>query len=77
MALGFGIVGCGMISNFHAKAIADVRGAKLISCFDHVRPSGERFAAENNIDLHDDLKTMLADDRLDVVTICTPRTSGV
>ena len=28
--LGFGIIGCGMISKFHAKAIADVRGAKLV-----------------------------------------------
>ena len=25
MTIGFGIVGCGMISNFHARAIADVR----------------------------------------------------
>ena len=24
MTVGFGIVGCGMISNFHAKAIADL-----------------------------------------------------
>ena len=34
MTIGFGIVGCGMISNFHAKAIADVKGAKLVACFD-------------------------------------------
>ena len=26
MGLGFGIIGCGMIANFHARAIADVRG---------------------------------------------------
>ena len=31
MALGFGIIGCGMISRFHARAIADVRGAKLVA----------------------------------------------
>ena len=29
MAIGFGIIGCGMIGDFHAKAIADVRGARL------------------------------------------------
>ena len=27
MALGFGVIGCGMIANFHAKAIADIRDA--------------------------------------------------
>ena len=29
MATGFGVIGCGMIANFHAKAIGDIRGAKL------------------------------------------------
>ena len=34
MALGFGIIGCGMIAGFHSKAINDTRGAKLVACFD-------------------------------------------
>ncbi|MCA9215421.1 MAG: Gfo/Idh/MocA family oxidoreductase [Planctomycetales bacterium] len=72
MSLGFGIVGCGMISNFHAKAIADIRGAKLLSCFDMVAPKGEAFAKDHGIDFYDDLNAMLSDDRLDIVTICTP-----
>ena len=72
MALGFGIVGCGMISNFHAKAIADVRGTKLVACFDQYEPSGQRFAKANKIDFYDNLNAMLDDDRVDVVTICTP-----
>ena len=29
MAVGFGIIGCGMIANFHARAIADIRGANF------------------------------------------------
>ena len=33
MAIGFGIVGCGMIANFHARAIADIRGAKLVGAY--------------------------------------------
>ena len=36
MPLGFGIIGCGMISRFHARAIGDVRGAKLIGGYDRV-----------------------------------------
>ena len=44
MALGFGIIGCGMISNFHARAINDVRGAKLVACFDQVPAAADRLS---------------------------------
>ena len=72
MAIGFGIIGCGMIANFHAKAIADIRGAKLISCWDHRPANADRFAEQQNVTPHFDLKAMLADPNLDVITICTP-----
>ena len=29
MAIGFGIIGCGMISRFHAKAVADIKGLRF------------------------------------------------
>jgi UDP-N-acetyl-2-amino-2-deoxyglucuronate dehydrogenase len=72
MAIGFGIVGCGMISNFHARAIADVRGAKLAACFDTRAESAEKFAAANGCQAYTDLKKMLADPKVGIVTIATP-----
>jgi len=72
MAFGFGIIGCGMISNFHAKAIADIRGAKLVACFDTVPAAADRLARETGCRAYHDLKKMLADDAVDVVTIGTP-----
>jgi predicted dehydrogenase len=72
MALGFGVVGCGMIARFHAKAIADVRGAKLVACFDTFAAAAERLADEVGCQPYSDLKKMLADPTVDVVTICTP-----
>ena len=72
MAIGFGIIGCGMISQFHAKAILDIRGTKIVGCFDQYAPSAERFAKEYKCEAYDDLKKMLANDDIDVVTICTP-----
>ncbi len=72
MAIGFGIIGCGMISNFHAKAIADVRGAKLVAGFDKVAPAADRLAAETGCKAYYDLDEMLADPAVDVVTIGTP-----
>ena len=72
MATGFGIIGCGMISNFHAKAIADIRGAKVAACFDMFPASAQRLAKATGCRPYDDLKKMLADPDVDVVTICTP-----
>ena len=72
MAIGFGIIGCGMISNFHAKAIGDIRGAKVVACFDAFPASAERFAKTNGCVAYAKLRDMLADPKVDVVTICTP-----
>ena len=72
MTYGFGIVGCGMISNFHARAIADVRGAKLVACFDTREASAEKFAADNGCKAYTDLNAMLADPKVSIVTIATP-----
>ncbi len=75
MSLGFAIVGTGMISRFHAKAIADVRGAKLVACCDMAADRAEAFAKEVGCTPYDSMKKMLADPAVDVVTIATP--SGV
>lgn len=72
MSVGFGIVGCGMISNFHAKAIAEIPDAELVACYDMVADSADRFAGEQNCKAYHDLADMLADDAVQVVTICTP-----
>jgi predicted dehydrogenase len=72
MAFGFGIIGCGMISQFHARAIADVRGAKLVACFDTRHESAQRFAAANGCAACSQLDEMLADQRVSIVTVATP-----
>ena len=72
MAVGFGIVGCGMISNFHALALADIRGAKLVACFDMFPASADKFAAAQGCKAYHNLEEMLADPKVDIVTICTP-----
>src|SRR5262245_24962694 len=72
MGFGFGIIGCGMISNFHAKAIADIRDTKLVACFDMVGAAVDRFAAANGCKAYHELDEMLANKDVDIVTICTP-----
>ncbi|MDZ4821583.1 MAG: Gfo/Idh/MocA family oxidoreductase [Planctomycetota bacterium] len=72
MAFGFGIVGCGMISRFHARAIADLKGAKLVACYNTSLGPAQRLAEETGCKAYADLDAMLADPNLDIVTIATP-----
>ncbi len=69
---GFGIIGCGMIANFHARAIGDIRGARVVACYDTFPAAADRFAAAQGCRGYHDLKAMLADPEVDVVTIGTP-----
>jgi predicted dehydrogenase len=75
MTIGFGIIGCGMISRFHAKAVADIKGAKVAACFDSFTSAADKFGDEIGCTVYHELDALLADKAVDVVTICTP--SGV
>jgi UDP-N-acetyl-2-amino-2-deoxyglucuronate dehydrogenase len=72
MSFGFGIIGCGMIAKFHARAIADVRGAKLVACYDAVPAAADRLSAETGCRSYHKLADLLADLAVDVVTVGTP-----
>ncbi|HUT10051.1 MAG TPA: Gfo/Idh/MocA family oxidoreductase [Thermoguttaceae bacterium] len=72
MATGFGVVGCGMIAHFHAKALADIRGAKLVAGFDMVPAAADKLAEATGCTPYYRLADMLADPAVDVVTIGTP-----
>ena len=69
---GFGIVGTGMISNFHAAAIAEIDGAKLIGCYNRTPEKAAKFAEEHGGQTFDSLEALLADDRITAVCINTP-----
>jgi predicted dehydrogenase len=71
-SFGFGIVGCGMIANFHARAIADLPNAHLVGGYSRRKEQAESFAAEHGCRAFTDLAEMLADPRIQVITICTP-----
>lgn len=72
MAIGFGIIGCGMIAKFHARAIRDIKGAKLVGCFNRTIDKASALANEFGGEPTDDLDSLLARTDIDVVTICTP-----
>ena len=72
MSVGFGIIGCGMISRFHAGALAEIDSASLVGCFDMFPASADSFAEEAGCTAYHDLDEMLANPEIQVVTICTP-----
>ena len=69
----FAIVGCGMIAEYHTKAINEIDGAKVVAAFSRSPANGAKIAAlSGGAVIYDDLDAMLAHPGVDVVTICTP-----
>ena len=71
---GIGIIGCGMIAEFHTRAINEIENARVVAAWSRNTANGEKIAqlADGGCAIHDDLDAMLARPDLDVVCICTP-----
>lgn len=69
---GFGIVGVGMIAEFHAKALRDMAGARLVASCSRRADAVAGFAGRHGGAAYTDIDAFLAHDGLDVVVICTP-----
>jgi UDP-N-acetyl-2-amino-2-deoxyglucuronate dehydrogenase len=69
---GFGIIGAGMIAHVHARAIKEIEKADLIGVFSTTKSKREAFAAKESCTAYNSLEDMLADERIQVVCICTP-----
>ena len=73
MPLGFGIVGCGLIARFHAQAISELPGAKLVAVQSrNVKNAANLANGVPGCTPYVDLQVMLQRPDLDVVCICTP-----
>ena len=70
--LGFAIIGCGNIAPFHAEAIRDAEGAKLIAVCDKHSANAEKLVENFPADIYTDYAELLKRDDIDVVNICLP-----
>ena len=71
--IGFGIIGCGVIADFHANALFGLsEEAVLVGVADARLPAAERFAKEKQVRDFASVEEMLACPEIDVVTICVP-----
>lgn len=70
--MNFGIVGTGLIADFHAKALAEIPGCKVIACVDKIPERAKSFAEKYGCAGYADLDEFLAHPGVEIVTICTP-----
>ena len=73
---GIGIIGCGMIAEYHTRALNEIDGARVVAAYSRSAANGAKIAAiaseKGDCRVYDDLDAMLARPDVDVVCICTP-----
>ncbi len=76
--LGCAIIGCGMIARFHARALAEIAGARIVALADSEVARAHQLAADLGIgadNVYADLPPLLKRKDVDIVIVATP--SGV
>lgn len=70
--VGFGIIGAGAISAFHASSMQGLDNVELIGFYDPVKAAAEKRAAEFNCKAYTDFEEFLANPAIQAVTIGIP-----
>jgi predicted dehydrogenase len=70
--LGFAIVGAGMVARYHATAIAQTAGARLVAVCRADSARAEETAAHFGAPCETSYEALLARSDVDVVCLCTP-----
>lgn len=67
-----GIIGCGKVGDFHAKAYADIPGSQFAAVCDADISRAETFAERYGVRAYSSVSEMCTKEKLDIVSICTP-----
>lgn len=68
----FGIVGSGLIADFHAKAIQSLENAKLLGICGTSLEKAKRLTDKYQCEPYDDYKKLIANHDIDIIAIATP-----
>ncbi len=68
----FGVVGSGLIADFHARAIGDIPNAKFTACCDKIPERAAKLAEKYGAKAFAGYEEMVKSDAVDIVTIATP-----
>ena len=72
MKYGFGIVGLGLVADFHAMAIKAMKNGKLVACYSRSKEKAKSFGKKYDCKSYSSIKDFVLHTGLDIVTICTP-----
>lgn len=72
MSYKFGIIGLGLIADFHGKALEAIPCAEVYACMDFSEERVSSFSTKFECRGYSDLSEMLSDPELDIVIVCTP-----
>ena len=67
-----GIIGCGKVGDFHAKAFEALENSEFTAVCDNNIERARAFANRYGVKAYDDIEAMIRECGLDVVSICTP-----
>lgn len=65
-------IGGGVVTNLHARAIAECKNAKLVAVCDTILERAESFAKQYGCNAYADFDSMIAQEKIDVAIICLP-----
>jgi len=68
----FGIVGAGLIADFHANAVKAMPAAKLIGCYDVVAEKAKHLADKFGVKTFESCEDMVNSAEIDIITVATP-----
>jgi UDP-N-acetyl-2-amino-2-deoxyglucuronate dehydrogenase len=70
--IGFAIIGTGMIANFHAEAIRNVPGTRLVAAYSRNQENCRAFAAQQHCRAAASIEELVADSTIHAACVTTP-----
>lgn len=71
------IIGCGKVSDFHAKAYTNLPDSDFAAVYDQRLERAKSLATQYHVQAYDDISEMIRKEQIDVVSICTPHPAHV
>ncbi len=71
MIYNIGIAGCSRVAHLHAKAILEIPNARLAGVWSRTSVKAEEFAKTFNTKTYSDIKSMVAEEGIDLVIVCS------
>lgn len=67
-----GVIGCGKVGHFHAKAYMNIEGVDFVAAYDSDIRRAENYSSLYGVTAYDSIEKMVEGSGVQVVSICTP-----